>query len=123
MTDLNEALKPESPKLDAERVREVLRGAGWPESRYNGWIRENAGWDVSLAGVGEIGYESFMVEYKPEHSYGPIGPTYNKDEWEKSIAVEAEILTRYQEVLEAAGLNVTRLNRTTNGRQAWLVVE
>jgi hypothetical protein len=122
MTGLPETLSPEAPSVSVEGIKNVLQEAGLREAVSQGFVVIGAGFAVRKLDLPEGGYESVVVEYKPERSWAPVGPAHDKQVWERSIAVEAEMLTRYQEALSAAGLNVTRLNRTPNGRQAWLSI-
>jgi hypothetical protein len=117
-----EALSPQVPSVSVEAVKNILQEAGLKESVSQGFVVTEAGFSVRTLNLPETSYESVIVEYKPERSWSPVGPAHDQDVWERSIAVEGEMLTSYQKALEASGLSVTRLNRTPLGRQAWLSV-
>jgi hypothetical protein len=112
-----EGLRPEGPKLSTQKVRSVLAKAGLTKAFYSGYVYPRAGFWVSKLHVGKD-EDQVIVEYKPAHTYRP----QNRDERERDLATEAQMLVSYQEVLSNAGLKVTRVERSPGGRLAWLVV-
>lgn len=115
-------LNVEAPSASVEEIQIALSAAGLKESVLQNFMPADDGFVVSALKLPEIGLESVIVEYRPKHSYAPLGPAIDKAVWERSIAVEAAMLARYHEILAAAGWQVTNIKRTPNGRQAWLVV-
>jgi hypothetical protein len=113
----SEGPKLEGPKLSAQKVRNLLVKAGFGKALYSGYVYPRAGFWVSKLHVGRD-EDQIIVEYKPAHTYRPR----NRDERERDIAMEAKMLNQYHEALIAAGLQVTRVERSPGGRLAWLVV-
>ena len=112
-----ESPKLEEPKLSTQRVRNLLTKAGFTKAFYSGYVYPRAGFWVSKLHVGRD-EDQIIVEYKPAHTYRP----QNRDERAHDRGMEAKMLNRYQEVLSASGIQVTRVERSPGGRLAWLVV-
>jgi len=117
------SLEVARPPVDLEGVRGLLEAAGLPEAVVAGVNREaKAGFLVGWLAV-PGSYDRIIVEHRPAASWAGLAvASMRKQAMLAAEKEEAEMVARYQEALEGAGLEVARMSRRSVAPLTWLVV-
>ena len=133
MSDMDEVLAPEAPKpagvklvlgvpeLDA-RVTDLLMKAGLEKATamYEACIK--GGFEVRILQIDGI-RDRVMVKYLAQNVGVGLRKALKEEELDRMMEAQTEMLNRYEEVLSTEGLSVAKMWRTSDKREAWLVVK
>ena len=114
---LEDGLKPEVSQVSAAKVRSLLVKAGLDKASYTGWVYANDGFKVSKRHVAKD-EDKIIIEWMPRHIYGVI----SREDALRQGQRRQRALARYQEVLEAVGLQVQAVEYSEGGNKAYLLV-
>jgi hypothetical protein len=112
------------PQASMENVRDLLEEAGLTEAVVAGIQKSGqAGFQVSWLAV-PGSYNRIMVEHRPAGTWAGLAvAAARKQGMMAAEKEEAEMVVRYQEALQAAGLEVVQMWRRSFAPLTWLVVK
>jgi hypothetical protein len=114
-------LSPEAPELDA-RVTDLLMKAGLEKAWAMYEACTKSGFEVRILQINGI-RDRVTVKYLAQNVGVGLRKVLKEEELDRTTETQTEMLNRYEEVLSAEGLSVAKMWRTSDKREAWLVVK